>query len=368
MKIKRLLVNTGNEKYPIFIGFGLISNLKNILKKRSINFFKCLIVVDRNVPKKKINIIKKKLSGKKVYIHFIKASEKNKNQRTTNEILDILLNKNFSREDVLISVGGGIVGDIAGYAASLFKRGLKFINIPTTLLAQVDSSIGGKTGVNTKHGKNLIGSFYQPKLVISDTDFLNTLPKREIICGYGEILKHSLISNKNFFHFLNKNFEKILKFRSPYIEKTIFESCKIKKKVVEKDEKEKNIRKILNFGHTFAHAYEASLNFSRKLNHGEAVILGMITALNFSKSNKFLPLNEFNLIINHVKNFNLPHDIRKYFSLKDVNKIISFMINDKKNNTNKINLILLKKIGTPLINKQFSKEKLKIFLNNRLSD
>ena len=368
MKIKRLLVNTGNEKYPIFIGFGLISNLKNILKKRSINFFKCLIVVDRNVPKKKINIIKKKLSSKKVYIHFIKASEKNKNQRTTNEILDILLNKNFSREDILISVGGGIVGDIAGYAASLFKRGLKFINIPTTLLAQVDSSIGGKTGINTKHGKNLIGSFYQPKLVISDTDFLNTLPKREIICGYGEILKHSLISNKNFFHFLNKNFEKILKFRSPYIQETIFESCKIKKKVVEKDEKEKNIRKILNFGHTFAHAYEASLNFSRKLNHGEAVILGMITALNFSKSNKFLPLNDFNLIINHVKNFDLPHDIRKYFSLKDVNKIISFMINDKKNNTNKINLILLKKIGKPLINKQFSKEKLKIFLNNELSD
>ena len=353
MKIKRLLVNTGNEKYPIFIGFGLISNLKNILKKRSINFFKCLIVVDRNVPKKKINIIKKKLSSKKVYIHFIKASEKNKNQRTTNEILDILLNKNFSREDILISVGGGIVGDIAGYAASLFKRGLKFINIPTTLLAQVDSSIGGKTGVNTKHG---------------DNDFLKTLPKREIICGYGEILKHSLISNKNFFHFLNRNFEKILKFRSPYIEETIFESCKIKKKVVEKDEKEKNIRKILNFGHTFAHAYEASLNFSRKLNHGEAVILGMITALNFSKSNKFLPLNEFNLIINHVKNFDLPHDIRKYFSLKDVNRIISFMINDKKNNTNKINLILLKKIGTPLINKQFSKEKLKIFLNNRLGD
>ena len=278
------------------------------------------------------------------------------------------MNENFSREDILISVGGGIVGDIAGYAASIFKRGLKFINIPTTLLAQVDSSIGGKTGVNTKHGKNLIGSFYQPKLVISDTDFLKTLPKREIICGYGEILKHSLISNKNFFHFLNKNFEKILKFKSPYIEKTIFESCKIKKKVVEKDEKEKNIRKILNFGHTFAHAYEASLNFSRKLNHGESVILGMNTALNFSKSNNFLPLNEFKMIINHIKNFGLPHDIREYFSLKDVNKIISFMINDKKNNTNKINLILLKKIGTPLINKKFSKEKLKIFLNSKLND
>ena len=366
--MKRLLVSVNRDKYPIFIGAGLISNLKSIIKKQSINFVKCLIVVDRNVPNKKINIIRKKLYNKKIYFYFIKANEKNKNQKTTNKILEILLKKNFSREDILISVGGGITGDIAGYAASLFKRGLKFINIPTTLLAQVDSSIGGKTGVNTKHGKNLIGSFYQPKLVISDTDFLNTLPKREIICGYGEILKHSLISDKKLFQFLNKNFEKILKFKSPYIEKTIYESCKIKKKVVEKDEKERNLRKILNFGHTFAHAYEASLNFSRKLNHGEAVILGMTTALNFSKSNNFLPSNEFKIISDHIKKFNLPNDIKKYFFLKDVNKIISFMINDKKNNTSKINLILLKKIGTPLIDKKFSKEKLKIFLNKQLCD
>ena len=368
MKTKRLIVRTNQEKYPIFIGSGLISNFKKIIRNEKINFIKCLLVFDKNVPKKKANIVRKKLEGKKVFILHINANEKNKNQKTTNKILEILLNKNFSREDILISIGGGITGDIAGYAASLFKRGLKFINIPTTLLAQVDSSIGGKTGVNTKQGKNLIGSFYQPKLVVSDTDFLKTLPKREIICGYGEILKHSLISNKNFFQFLNKNFEKILKFKSPYIEKTIYESCKIKKKVVEKDEKERNLRKILNFGHTFAHAFEASLNFSKKLNHGEAVILGMTTALNFSKSKNFLPSNEFEIILEHIKNSNLPNNIKKYFFLKDVNKIISFMINDKKNSTNKINLILLKKIGTPLINKKFSKEKLKIFLDNQLRD
>ena len=316
--------------------------------------------------KKKIDIIKKKLRDKKVFIHYINANEKNKNQRTTNKILEILLDKNFSREDILISIGGGITGDIAGYAASLFKRGLKFINIPTTLLAQVDSSIGGKTGVNTKQGKNLIGSFYQPKLVVSDTNFLNTLPKREIICGYGEILKHSLISNKKFFLFLNKNFDNIIKFRSPYIEKTIYESCKIKRDVVEKDVKEKNLRKILNFGHTFAHAYEASLNFSKKLNHGEAVILGMSSALKFSKSNNFLSLNDFKIITNHIKNFGLPNDIKKYFFLKDINKIISFMINDKKNITGKINLILLKRIGTPLINKKFDKKKLKTFFSQEL--
>ena len=368
MKIKRLLVSTNQEKYPIFIGPGLISNLKNIIKNQSIDFIKCLIVIDRNVPKKKKNIIRKKLSNKKVYIYYIEANEKNKNQKTVNKILDILLEKNFSREDILISVGGGITGDIAGYAASIFKRGLKFINIPTTLLAQVDSSIGGKTGINTNQGKNLIGSFYQPKLVISDIDFLNTLPEREIVCGYGEILKHSLISNRNFFKFLNKNFRKILEFKSPYIEKTIYHSCQIKKEIVEKDEKERNLRKILNFGHTFAHAYEASLSFSKKLNHGEAVILGMTTALRFSKSNNFLPINEFKIIINHIESFGLPNDIKKYFSLKHVNKIVSFMVNDKKNNTNKINLILLKKIGTPLINEKFDKKKLKIFLGKELNN
>ena len=144
----------------------------------------------------------------------------------------ILLNKNFSRDDCLISIGGGITGDISGFAASLFKRGLKFINIPTTLLSQVDSSIGGKTGVNTKYGKNLVGSFYQPNLVISDTEFLKTLPNREIVCGYGEILKHSLIADKKFFKYLDKNITNILKLKSPFIEKTIFESCKIKKNVV----------------------------------------------------------------------------------------------------------------------------------------
>jgi len=368
MKIKRLLISTNHEKYPIFIGSGLILNLKKIIKDLSINYIKCLIVVDKNVPNKKVDIIKKKLNSGEVYIYHLEANEKNKNQKTVNQILEVLLKKNFSREDILISVGGGITGDIAGYTASIFKRGLKFINIPTTLLAQVDSSIGGKTGINTNQGKNLIGSFYQPKLVISDIDFLNTLPEREIVCGYGEILKHSLISNRNFFKFLNKNFRKILEFKSPYIEKTIYHSCQIKKEIVEKDEKERNLRKILNFGHTFAHAYEASLSFSKKLNHGEAVILGMTTALRFSKSNNFLPINEFKIIINHIESFGLPNNIKKYFSLKNVDKIISFMVNDKKNNTNRINLILLKKIGTVLIDKKFDKKKLKTFLKKELSN
>jgi len=366
MKPIKLKINTKTQQYPIIIGSNLCSNLSKIIKENSINFKQCLIIVDTNVPKKIISKIKKSLNKNKLYVNFFKANEINKNFNSVNKILDILLDRNFSREDCLISIGGGITGDISGFAASLFKRGIKFINIPTTLLSQVDSSIGGKTGVNTKYGKNLIGNFYQPNLVISDIQFLKTLPRREIICGYGEILKHSLIANKNFYNFLDKNNKKILNLSSPSIEKAIYESCKIKKSVVEKDEKEKSIRKILNFGHTFAHAYEASLGYSKKLNHGEAVILGMKTALSFSLKNKLLSQNDYNSIINHISKANLPSKIKKFFKIKDLNKILSFMTKDKKNNTDKINLVLLKKIGSPIINKEFKKNSLGVFLKNEL--
>ena len=366
MKPTKLKINTRTQKYSIIIGSNLISKISSITKNNSIDFKKCLLVVDKNISKKIISKIRMSLNKKKLYVYFFKASEINKNQNSVNSILDILLKENFSRDDCLISVGGGITGDISGFAASLFKRGLKFINIPTTLLSQVDSSIGGKTGVNTKYGKNLIGSFYQPSLVITDIQFLKTLPVREIICGYGEILKHSLIANKTFYNFLNKNSFKIFNLSSPFIEKAIYESCKIKKIVVEKDEKEKGLRKILNFGHTFAHAYEATLGYSPKLNHGEAVILGMQTALNFSLKYNLMKKKEHGSIFNHIANLKLPSNINKFFSVKDLNKILSFMLKDKKNYSEKINLVLLKKIGSPVIDKEFNKKSLAIFLKSEL--
>ena len=366
MTSQKLIINTSSQKYPILIGANIISKLSSILKSYSLKFNKCLLIVDKNVPKSMISKIKKNLRNKEKYTYFITASEINKNQKNVNKILKVLLDKNFSRQDCLISIGGGIVGDISGFASSLFKRGIKFINIPTTLLSQVDSSIGGKTGVNTAHGKNLIGTFYQPKIVISDTVFLKTLPQREIVCGYGEILKHSLIANKSFFKYLKKNIVNILKLKTPYIQKAIYESCKIKKKIVEKDEKEKNIRKILNFGHTFAHAYEASLNYSKKLNHGEAVLLGINSALNFSLNKKILKDLEYKTIINHLNNPKLPSNLKKFFSTRDLNKILSFMTKDKKNDSDKINLVLLKKIGTPVINRKYYKNELKIFLKKEL--
>ena len=306
--MKQIILNivTKTEKYPIIIGSNLTSSISKIFKSNSIDFDKCLIVVDKNVPKKFVSNIKRSFKNKSIFVLFFNASEKNKNINSVNKILEILLNKNFSRKDVLISLGGGITGDVSGFAASLFKRGLKFVNVPTSLLAQVDSSIGGKTGVNSKYGKNLIGSFYQPSLVLSDIQFLKSLSKREIICGYGEIFKHALINSRSFFNFLDKNVKKILNLSSPFIEKAIYQSCKIKMIVVEKDEKETGLRKILNFGHTFAHAYEASLGYSKKLNHGEAVILGIKTALHFSYKNKFLKKNEYQLISDHIVNSNIP--------------------------------------------------------------
>ena len=366
MSLIKLFIKTNNQKYPIIIGNDLLNKFWKILKANSINFNQCLVIVDSNVPKKLINKVLNCLPKKLMTIHYFKASEINKNQKSINKILSILLSKNFNRNDCLISIGGGITGDVSGFAASIFKRGIKWINVPTTLLSQVDSSIGGKTSINTKYGKNLIGAFYQPNLVISDINFLESLPKRELICGYGEILKHSLIANKKFFLFLNKNVSKILNLDSPFVEKAIHQSCLIKKKVVEADEKEMGLRKILNFGHTFAHAYEGTLGYSKKLNHGEAVMLGIKTAAKFSLLNKILSIKEFDLIENHLNRLNLLKNINELFSIKNLNKILSFMKNDKKNSTTKINLVLLKKIGSPIHKLQFDEKKINFFLRKEL--
>ena len=363
MKPIKLKIKTKSETYPIIIGSNIIKDLSKYFNEYSINFNQCLLIIDKRVPNSMISKITKSLKRKKKFKFLFDSKEKNKNQMSINKILQILLDKNFSRQDCIITVGGGITGDVGGFAASLYKRGLQFINIPTTLLSQVDSSIGGKTGVNTKEGKNLIGTFYQPKIVLSEIEFLKSLPKREIVCGYGEILKHSLILNKKFYKYLDKNTSKILNLKTPFIEKAIFESCKIKKSIVEKDERETGKRKVLNFGHTFAHAYEATLGYSKKLNHGEAVILGIISALRFSLKKRVINLSDVQLILKHIKKMKLPSNIDKYLSARNLTSILSFMIKDKKNTTKKINLILLKKIGTPIINNEYHKRELKIFFN-----
>ena len=217
MRVSKIKVNTLNQSYNVIVGKNLSNNFSKILKNNLLNYKKCLFVIDKKVPKKIVNKICQSFKNKEKFFYFFKSNEINKNFKSINKILNILLKNNFHRNDCLISIGGGITGDVSGFAASILKRGIKFINIPTTLLAQVDSSIGGKTGINSKYGKNLIGSFYQPSLVVSDINFLKSLPKREIVCGYAEILKHSLIKNKKLFVFLDKNGKNILKLENNYL-------------------------------------------------------------------------------------------------------------------------------------------------------
>ena len=368
MKTLRLKVKTKDKFYSVIIGNNIITKINSFLNNELNNCKKIAIVVDNNLPQKHLTVLKSKLGKYKIFITKIKTSEKIKNINTSLKIVDYLLAKNFNRNDCIIALGGGIIGDLSGFAASILKRGVKFINVPTTLLSQVDSSIGGKTGVNSKFGKNLIGSFYQPNLVITDTNLLSSLPKRELICGYAEILKHSLILNRRLFIWLNKNGKAILNLNNKNIlQKAIYESCKIKISVIENDEKEKNLRQILNFGHTFAHAFESTKKFSKTINHGEAVLLGMICASKFSFLNNYFDYRELDILKNHYRLLNLPSNIKKKFKKNNINQILKFMKSDKKNVNSKIKLVLLKKIGKSPKLILFSIKKIKNFLLNELN-
>jgi 3-dehydroquinate synthase/shikimate kinase/3-dehydroquinate synthase len=354
MNLQKISIKNSTSNYSIFIGKNILNILPKKIKKISINAKKIGIVFDKNVPSHYKFLLKKLLKNYKIYFFEYSSSEKLKSFSNTNKLVEKCLSYNFNRSDILIAVGGGIVGDFSGFVASLIKRGINFINIPTTLLAQVDSSIGGKTGVNSSHGKNLIGSFYQPKLVVSDVSFLKSLPKREMICGYAEILKHSLILENNFFNWLNKNTQKLLQNKdSELISKAIYQSCKIKLHFVKADVNEKNFRMTLNFGHTFAHAIEAKNNFSRKINHGEAVLMGMMLATKLSYLKNICSKSTLLSITNIYKKNKINYKINKFFKSGEYNKIISYMKNDKKNNDEKINLILLKRIGKTTIPGKF---------------
>ena len=362
----RLFVKTKDKKYPIYFGTNNCFKIKKILAQNKINTKKLIVIYDKNIPKKILSKFKNKLKDNENIFLGLKFNEKVKNLNTVKKILNVLGKNNFNRNNCMICIGGGIAGDICSFAASIYKRGLRFVNIPTTLLSQVDSSIGGKTGINNFIGKNMIGTFCQPNVVITDITFLKSLPKREMICGYAEILKHALISDRKFFIFLKNNFKNILNLNPNITKKAIFRSCKIKKNIVEKDEREINLRKTLNYGHTFAHAFESTLGYTNKLNHGEAVLLGILVASKFSNKERFLPKSELELIEDHIEELKY-NNLKKYFNKKSVKKISNFMTKDKKNYSKNINLILLKKISKPILNNTYPKIKIEKFLNTLIN-
>ena len=359
MKNQEIKFKSLNHNYSIIIGNNTLNLLPKKIKAICPKTKKIALIIDSKIPNKFKKAIKTKLKNYDLLVMPFTANEKNKSIKKVNFYLDKILKKNFNRSDLIIGMGGGITGDVTGFIASIFKRGINFINVPTTLLAQVDSAVGGKTGVNSNYGKNLIGSFYQPKLVISDTSFLNSLSKKEIICGYAEILKHSIIKDKVFFDWLKINTKKIFLRKSKELIYAIKKSCQIKIFFVNKDVNEKNLRMILNFGHTFAHAIEVKNNYSKKITHGEAVLSGMILASRLSLAKKACNIKTVNQVIKIYNENNLSYTYKKYSKPNSINSLIPFLKNDKKNNDDKINFILLKEIGkTALPNKY------KISLNN----
>ena len=352
MKNQEIKFQNKSEKYSIFIGENSINLLPSKIKSLCPATKKIGVIVDKNIPSKHKQRLKKKLKGYEVSFLSFLANEKNKSLTKIYSLLNILLSKNLNRSDLIIGFGGGITGDVASFVASIFKRGINFINIPTTLLAQVDSSIGGKTGVNSSHGKNLIGSFYQPRLVLVDTTFLKSLPRKEMICGYAEILKHSIIKDKIFFNWLKKNTKSILDRKKKELIYAIKKSCQIKMFFVKRDTNEKNLRMTLNFGHTFAHAIEVKNNYSKKSTHGEAVLAGMILAGKISVFRKICSIKTLNEIKNIYVQNKLDYTFKKYSNKEEINKLLPFLKNDKKNNDSKINFILLKHIGKTTLTNQ----------------
>ena len=353
--VKTIRLKTNTSNYLIRIGNLSFKKIINDLKKQQTYKY---ILIDTEVYKNFRSYFNK-LKGKDVTLIKINSSEKIKSIKTYWNITSQLLDKKISRSSIIVAIGGGTLGDLSGFIASTILRGVKFILIPSTLLSQVDSSIGGKNGINSKFGKNLVGTFYQPSMVIIDPIFLKSLPYRELKSGYAEIVKHAIINDEKFFQWLNNNYKDLLKLKSKEITYAIEKSIRIKAKFIMKDEKEtlknSSSRAMLNFGHTFGHALETINNYKSSLSHGEAISIGMIIAAKISYLIGSLPKYQLDEIIDHFKNCGLP--IKSNIVKKE--KFYKLLINDKKNQKNKIDLILLNKIGKAFYAKNFRLKKIK---------
>ena len=361
--MKKIAVKTTSKNYEIFIGEGLSRkfDFDSIVHKREI-----FLITDKNVPKRIIEDLKKNLESsfpKRIIEKKIFASEKNKNLAYVSKIYDFMLNKKLARDCLVIGIGGGITCDIAGFVSATFLRGVEFLLLPTTLLAQVDASIGGKTGVNHKGFKNMIGAFYQPSTVIVDSSTLKSLPKKEVLCGLVEVIKHGIILDNKFFSWIEKNTNDLKKLKISAIEFAIKKSIEIKAKVVSEDEKEKGLRAILNFGHTFGHAIETA-GKNKLYSHGEAVALGMLAASNLSENISDLS----NLEIARIRNLLIRLGIRTSLKKKiDANTLIKFMESDKKKDKGIINFITIEKIGRAKIQRVKDKKLISKVINKTFS-
>ncbi|MDR0484531.1 MAG: 3-dehydroquinate synthase [Alphaproteobacteria bacterium] len=360
-------VNVKNP-YEIFLD----SSLETIpaLLKEYTNQKNIIIICDKNIAKKHLPLLLKSLinHGFSPNVLLLKASEKNKSIKVANDLIKKILKLEINKKTPLIALGGGIVGDIAGFCASVVYRGLPFFQIPTTLLAMVDSSVGGKNGVNTNAGKNTLGTFYQPSAVFIDVSLLETLSDRDYLSGYAEVVKYALLFSKEYFNYLENHRNLFLAKNHNYLINIVKNSCGFKAKVVEEDEFEtNNIRYLLNLGHTFAHAFEAYNKYKPTLSHGEAVSVGMVLAFKLSYSLGICARENYLRIKDHLDLIGLPTEIKHIFKKINVKKIIKLMGQDKKNHSSLFTLILAVDMGNCVVNNEITKAILKKFFKEVLN-
>jgi 3-dehydroquinate synthase len=368
--IETLHVPMGERSYDIFIGDGAISHagslIKDILKAP-----RAIIVTDENIAPSWLEPLKTSLNdaGIKTREIILPPGEHTKSVSHLEQLLDNLLENNIDRKTTLIALGGGVIGDLTGFAAAVVMRGVDFVQVPTTLLSQVDSSVGGKTGIDTRFGKNLIGTFHQPRAVITDTSTLDTLPMRERLCGYAEVIKYGVINDREFYDWLVENGQKVLDGNPAARREAVRRSCANKAEIVAADEREQGLRALLNLGHTFGHALEAQIGFEDKLKHGEAVSIGMMMALELSVRLAMASETDRDSLRDHLKTVGLPVDLKGLAGGNwTADALLDHMGRDKKTQDGKLTFILARAIGNSFVANDVDHDAVKGVLEGFIAD
>ena len=362
-------VDLGERSYPIHIGEGLLAKAGEIIAPLLARP-KVVIVTDENVAKLHLTSLQTSLKNADIESTAIilPPGETTKSYENLQFLCDSLLQADVERNDIVVAFGGGVIGDIAGFAAAILRRGVNFVQIPTSLLAQVDSSVGGKTGINSKHGKNLIGAFHQPLAVIIDIALLDTLPPREFASGYAEVAKYGLLGDIGFFEWLEVNAKSLFDGNAQSRITAISKSCQAKADTVARDEKEGGVRALLNLGHTFGHALEGATGYSDRLLHGEGVSIGMVLAFRFCEKTGLVKKGTSRRVENHLASVGLPitlADIKG--DLPPAQKLVEYMRQDKKASGGKLVFVLANGIGDSFVAKDVNESDILSFMNEELA-
>ena len=360
-------VALGSRAYDIIIGRGLLSSIGTRIAALRPGAA-ALIVTDENVARHHLAAARASLQGANIRCRdfVIPPGEQAKGWQMLEAVCERILAAHVERGDLVIALGGGVVGDLAGFAAAISRRGLDYVQVPTTLLGQVDSSVGGKTAINSGHGKNLIGAFHQPILVIADTAMLDTLPAREFRAGYAELAKYGLLGDSAFFAWLEANWREVFAGGSAR-EHAIAVSCRAKAAIVARDERETGDRALLNLGHTFGHAFEAACGFSERLLHGEAIALGMALAFEFSARRSLLPKSEADRAIAHLAAVGLPTHVKDVAGgAPELETLMNLIAQDKKVVRGKLTFILARGIGAAFVARDVDAADVESFLAKKL--